>query len=231
MAKIVTVFNQKGGCAKSMTSMQLAGACALRGYKAVVVDMDPQGTATIWASVEPAKELKLTGFPAEVRSLAPLGRGMVRSVAGMVDDFDLIVIDTPPAVESESPWAALQISDLGIIPFVPTPADHWARDARLLAKKAMAENPDITGIWHLPSMVRRGKVIDGVLQAFRDDQEIKLMKSIISLRNAYLNAQANGVCVSQMAPSSDAGKEMAVLVDEVLGLLGLPKQKPGKRGK
>jgi chromosome partitioning protein len=30
-AKIVTVFNQKGGCAKTMTTMQLAGTLGLRG--------------------------------------------------------------------------------------------------------------------------------------------------------------------------------------------------------
>jgi chromosome partitioning protein len=47
-AKIVTVFNQKGGCAKTMTTMQLAGTLGLQGLKVFVVDMDPQNTAALW---------------------------------------------------------------------------------------------------------------------------------------------------------------------------------------
>ena len=46
-ARIVTVFNQKGGCGKTMTCMQLSAAFALRGLRTLLVDMDKQGTSTI----------------------------------------------------------------------------------------------------------------------------------------------------------------------------------------
>jgi chromosome partitioning protein len=100
MAKILTVFNQKGGCGKTMTAMQLAGTCAMRGYSTLVVDMDSQGTALVWSTVKPDPQLRLkaTGFPAKVESFAPLGRGMVRPVADLAPLYDLIIIDTPPAV-------------------------------------------------------------------------------------------------------------------------------------
>ena len=221
MARIVTVFNQKGGSGKTMTTMQLAGTCALRGYKTLVVDMDTQGTSTIWSAVERNPELRLPAFPADVRSLAPLGRGMVRPVSELASIYDLIVIDTPPATESEAPWAALQISDIGIIPFVPTAADKWAGQARILAAKAMEQNPDIRAVLHLPSMVRRGNIIDAVLQSFAEDPTVTLMKSSVSQRNAYLEAQFCGVCVAQLSKSSAAAKEMEILADEVLGLLDL----------
>jgi len=35
-AKLITIFNQKGGCAKTMTTMQLAGAFGLRGLKVLL---------------------------------------------------------------------------------------------------------------------------------------------------------------------------------------------------
>ena len=69
-AKIVTVFNQKGGCAKTMSTMQLAGAYGLRGLKVFVIDMDPQNTAALWyhqATLEGRDYLK----PAAAEKIAP----------------------------------------------------------------------------------------------------------------------------------------------------------------
>ena len=143
--------------------------------------------------------------------------------------YDLIIIDTPPTVASEAPWAALQISDLALIPFVPTAADMWAKEARVLARRAMEQNPDIRGVYHLPSMVRRGNTIAGVLDQFRSDPEVALLSSTVSLLNAYLDSQMLGLCVGQLSSSSTAAKEMSALSDEVLGLLGLSKSVEGKR--
>src|SRR3989344_5299246 len=49
LPKIITVFNQKGGCAKTMTTMQVAGTLAHRGLKVLVADVDPQNTSTLWS--------------------------------------------------------------------------------------------------------------------------------------------------------------------------------------
>ncbi len=45
-AKIIAAVNQKGGSGKTTLSMQLAGALARRGHEVLIVDADPQGTAT-----------------------------------------------------------------------------------------------------------------------------------------------------------------------------------------
>ena len=49
-AKIITVANQKGGSGKTTVSMQLVGTLARRVYRVLVVDADPQATATRWAA-------------------------------------------------------------------------------------------------------------------------------------------------------------------------------------
>ncbi|HYY90657.1 MAG TPA: ParA family protein, partial [Candidatus Dormibacteraeota bacterium] len=43
---IVSVLNNKGGTGKTTTSVNLAAATSLEGKRTLLIDLDPQGTAT-----------------------------------------------------------------------------------------------------------------------------------------------------------------------------------------
>ncbi|HEY3175463.1 MAG TPA: ParA family protein [Candidatus Polarisedimenticolia bacterium] len=45
--RVISVMNQKGGCGKTTTAVNLAGALRLAGQKVLIVDLDPQAHATM----------------------------------------------------------------------------------------------------------------------------------------------------------------------------------------
>jgi chromosome partitioning protein len=121
-AKIIAVVNQKGGSGKTTLSMQLAGSIARRGKKVLVVDADPQGTATRWA----ASADDDNPFPASVVGLSAANAKVHREVKKFVEDYDCIIIDCPPAADSPVPQSSLLIADLALVPIIPSPLDMWA---------------------------------------------------------------------------------------------------------
>jgi chromosome partitioning protein len=53
MSHIVAIINQKGGTGKTTTTLNLGAALAYQGYRALIVDLDPQGHTSIGMGIEP----------------------------------------------------------------------------------------------------------------------------------------------------------------------------------
>ncbi len=221
-AKVVTVFNQKGGCGKTTIAMSLAGTLGLRGYKALVVDMDPQGTASRWASA--AQEER--PFPASVMSLAPMEGKMHREVKNHMDKFDVIFIDCPPAMNSAAPTSAMLVSDLALIPLVPSPADIWAAEsAKKLAEAAQANNETLVARIVANMVQRSTSLAKELLELLDEDKEFPLLKSTLGSRAAFREAQILGATVHAVPRATAAVEEVENMATEVLDLLKLPQRK------
>lgn len=118
-ARVIAVVNQKGGAGKSTLAMLLAGALGDAGLRVLVADADPQNTALRWATAG-------EGFPADVEDLSGEEGKLHKRLKKRQEDYDYIVIDSPPAASAPVTASALRLANLALVPVIPSPPDLWA---------------------------------------------------------------------------------------------------------
>src|SRR5690606_10492121 len=81
MSRIIAIANQKGGVAKTTTCVNLGAALAEMNRRVLVVDMDPQGHATMAAGID--KDADAANGCAVLLEEVPIRDAIVRTEAGI----------------------------------------------------------------------------------------------------------------------------------------------------
>lgn len=82
--RTIAIANQKGGCGKTTTAVNLAAALAERGYRTLLVDFDPQGHSTIGLGCEPG-ELSTTIYDALLNDNITIESTVMKTRAELLD--------------------------------------------------------------------------------------------------------------------------------------------------
>ena len=101
--RVLPLISQKGGAGKSVLTFCLAVAAEQAGYRILILDMDPQGTAEAWYQDREQE----TPWLARVAS-TELESALARGAAS----FDFVLIDTPGRDE---PSTAAAIRETGAV--------------------------------------------------------------------------------------------------------------------
>jgi chromosome partitioning protein len=126
-AEVIAFANQKGGVAKTTTTLNLAVAFAESGYRVLCIDLDPQGNLTMSQGIDPDKvekslyDVLVNDVPiseiivkreidiavasidlagAEIAMSTKIGRerSLEKALKEVSGDYDFVCIDTPPSL-------------------------------------------------------------------------------------------------------------------------------------
>ena len=239
MKKIICLYNHAGGVGKTTAAAAIASLLAARGLRTLAVDLDSQANLTQFLSAKrpgDSIEQALRGGPLPLIDLqpylclAPASPGLItvenelrndqnaRALQNVLsetrDDFDFVVIDTPPSTDYLA-INALSAADFLLVPVLPDGKSLAGLDQVRIACKASSSTTTIDGIFLSNYNSRR------CLDAFIDEELRKRhaglvfetrIRQCISLRECALH----GCDIISYAPRSSAAQDYKSLVDELI---------------
>jgi chromosome partitioning protein len=210
---IITVGNTKGGVGKTTLAVQVALIRALAGRDVLVVDGDRQGSAQMAVAIR-ADAGRMPGLACVQYHEGGVLRAQVQRQAAKYDD---VVIDAGGR-DSTALRAALALSDLLIVPFLPRSIDVWAlADIASLVDEANGVRDGLRA-YAVLNAADPGASSDNTdaAAALADFPQLALLNAPIRRRKAFANALGLGLSVEELTPRDPkACEELGALVSMV----------------
>lgn len=249
MTKIIAIANQKGGVGKTTTSHALTAGLAEKGYRTLCIDLDPQGNLsascgavnynipTVYEMMKGEVNVKdviqtlglyniipanimLSGAEQELNSTGKEHR-LKESLSDIVNDYDYIIIDTPPSLGVLT-VNAFTFCDEIIIPttagiFATAGIQQLARTVENV-KKYCNPNLKIKGILFTRYNPRTNisKQVKEIAESFAEHIKAPVYNTTIRNGIAVEEAQANKEDIFTYNSKSSVAEDYRVFIEEYL---------------
>jgi len=207
LSKVITIAQQKGGTGKTTLAVHLALAFTnYHNFKVAIIDTDPQGSLGKWFMIREEKKLSNNNLTFKTASLW----GAQYESKTLKKDHDIVIIDTPPKIESDA-RPSIESADLVLIPMAASHVDFWATGAIVeIAKKA---NKKI--LIQINRANQRSKLISKT-NDFIKSLNLSATKTIIGNRQIFASSMGEGKTAVEKQKKSNAVEEIKNLSEQIL---------------
>ena len=207
LSKVITISQQKGGSGKTTLAVHLALAfIKYHNLKVAVIDTDPQGSLGKWFMIRTEKKVSNDNLTFKTASLW----GAQYESKTLKKDHDIVIIDTPPKIESDA-RPSIESADLVLIPVAASHVDFWATGAIVeIAKKA---NKKI--LIQINRSSQRSKLITKTNE-FIKSLDLSATKTIIGNRQIFASSMGEGKTAVEKQKKSSAVEEIKQLSEQIL---------------
>ncbi|SOH94695.1 chromosome partitioning protein [Monaibacterium marinum] len=191
MGRIITFAQQKGGAGKTTVLTQLAHHWLATGVTVALVDLDPQGSLSRWASMRGDMECTASSdwkAGSDIRAAARKA--------------DLVLVDCPGNADILL-RATIRDSDLVVAPAQPSMMDLWALEP--VVEMARKEKTP------LRVLLNRVPPTGRAAQDARDVVTADLLDEQMGNRVVFQQAFAVGKAAAELQPRSKAASEVAAI--------------------
>lgn len=195
--KVLVFLSQKGGSGKTTLAVHTAVAASEAGMKTVLIDTDPQHSATVWGDARTSDEPQVaTVAGSEIDRVL---------IAARAEGIGLAVVDTAPHTAPEAARIARN-ADLVLIPCRPTAFDLAAAGSAAMIVKAAG----VSGAFVLSACPVRAPEIAETRKALAG-YGLPVAPVEITERRAFSRAIATGRAVTEFESDGRAADEIRAL--------------------
>ena len=235
-ARVISVINHKGGVGKTTTTGYLGEAIAKKGFKVLLIDLDPQGNLSqifdvniqgesqVYHSLIKLENLAIYAI-GENLSISPSDIELARAetellnkvggeqrlkilISRVSQDYDFILIDCPPSLNILT-LSAMQASNSCLITLLPEMSALKGLNTLLerISEARQIFNPSLQVDGIIFTMVRKNTVHDGIKETVREIfPNIKVFKNEIKHLIAFQKAQIEQISIMAFDKDSEAAK-------------------------